>query len=136
LNSMSLFSPVLSPLGPSIMSSSLSHYSVGSALSAPGSWFPVVAGNPPRTITVDGLGCYEAWANGSLYMEQGNFDASGAYVQGCPACGNRSAAAASGRCNEAGGLSCDASGFNYRCVARRVHGNLTNSFVGKYEPIK
>ncbi len=109
-------------------------YSVGPALAAAGTWFPAVAGNPPRTVTVDGLGCYEAWANGSLYMEQGNFDASGAYVGGCPACGNRSAAAAAaGRCNEAGGLSCDASGFNYRCVAQRVQGNATNSFVGVWE---
>ena len=73
-----------------IQSGTAASYSVGAALAAPGSWFPAVAGNPPRTVSVAGLGCYEAWANGSLYMEQGNFDASGAYSGGCPSGGNRS----------------------------------------------
>jgi len=100
------------PLAEIASGDAASRYSIGPALAAAGSWFPVVAGNPPRTVSVAGLGCYEAWANGSLYMEQGNYDASSAYLGGCPACGNRSAAALGGRCNAAGGLSCDGSGSN------------------------
>jgi hypothetical protein len=92
---------------------SMQRFSVGKSLKQ-GSWFAGV----PVSISVDGLGCYAAWTNGSYYQEQGNYDSSGNYKPGCPDCSGDLAGA--GVCSKDGSLSCGSSGFNYRCVARRV----------------
>jgi hypothetical protein len=101
-------------------------------LDSPGTWFPITAEHKVKRVIVEGLGCYEAWANGTVYMEQGNYDARGQYLPGCPKCATNSDRF-TGRCLASGDLSCRApsqgGGFNYRCIAQRKD-NLNSVFHG------
>ena len=80
-----------------------------------GTWFP----GTPCLVTVDGLGCYLAWANATTYMEEGNYALSGLnYLPGCPNCARAPPAVADGMCSSDGSLSCAGGDVNYRCVAK------------------
>ena len=79
-----------------------------------GTWFP----GTPCLVTVDGLGCYLAWANATTYMEEGNYALSGLnYLPGCPNCARAPPAVADGMCSSDGSLSCAGGDVNYRGVA-------------------
>lgn len=110
---------------------------------SPGAWFPVTADHKVKIVIVEGLGCYEAWANSTVYMEQGNYDARGQYLPGCPNCASNSDMF-KGKCLASGELSCRApsqgGGFNYRCVAQRkdstnsvLYGDSIKDFFGVWQ---
>jgi hypothetical protein len=106
----------------------LQSYSVGKSLKQ-GSWF----GGVPVSVSVDGLGCYAAWTNGSYYQEQGNYDALGNYRPGCPDCSGGHVG--DGSCSNSGSLSCSSSGFNYRCVAWLADAKLAKHPLSSTERI-
>jgi hypothetical protein len=104
-------------------SSSALPYSFGPDVTSPSSWFPATPARPVKRVLVQDLGCYEAWQNATVYMEQGNYNARGQYLPGCPECGQQMDRSA-GRCSAPGYMSCrspsQGGGFNYRCVAQRT----------------
>jgi hypothetical protein len=108
-------------------SSSALPYEFGNNVDSPSAWFPATAAFPVKRVIVKQLGCYEAWQNATVYMEQGNYDARGRYLPGCPDCGLEKDVFA-GKCSAPGDLSCrspsQGGGFNYRCVARRTDDSL------------
>ena len=123
-------------LGPVPDQSEALFYSFGPDAASPSSWFPATGARPVKTVIVAGLGCYEAWQNDTVYMEQGNYNSRGQYVSGCPDCGKNMDRSA-GRCSAWGDLSCRApsqgGGFDYRCVARRTD-NLQTVTYGSATP--
>ena len=112
-------------------SSSALPYAFGPDITSPSAWFPATAARPVKVVHVEGLGCYEAWQNTTVYMEQGNYNSLGQYIPGCPECG-RNLDTSTGRCSLPGDLSCRApsqgGGFNYRCVAHRTDNTLAVTY--------
>jgi hypothetical protein len=114
-------------------SSSALPFRITNSSRVPSAWFPVTGSHQVKVVTVDGLGCYEAWKNDTVYMEQGNYDARGVYIPGCPDCGSNSGRF-TGRCSASGDLSCRApsqgGGFNYQCVAYRTDKSQAVTYGG------
>ncbi len=103
-------------------SSSALPYSFGPDVTFPSAWFPATPARPVKRVIVEDLGCYEAWQNATVYMEQGNYNSRG-HLPGCPECGQQMDSS-HGRCSAPGLMSCrspsQGGGFNYRCVAHRT----------------